>query len=44
MNLYKLNIKKGKLNMNKPEFLEVLPKKAKAYKASANELVNAEKR
>lgn len=41
MNLYKLNVKKGKLNMNKTEFVEAVAKEAKASKAAANELVNA---
>ena len=41
MNLYKLNVKKGKLNMNKTEFVEAVAKEAKASKASANELVSS---
>lgn len=41
MNLYKLNVKKGKLNMNKTEFVEAVAKEAKASKAAANEMVNA---
>ena len=41
MNLCNLNIKKGKLNMNKTEFVEAVAKEAKASKAAANEMVNA---
>ena len=41
MNLYKLNVKKGKLNMNKTEFVEAVAKEAKSSKACANEMVNA---
>ena len=41
MILCKLNVKKGKLNMNKTEFVEAVAKEAKASKAAANELVNA---
>ena len=40
MNIYKLNVKKGKLNMNKTEFVEAVAKEAKASKAAANEMVN----
>ena len=41
MNLCNLNIKKGKLNMNKTEFVEAVAKEAKASKAAANELVES---
>jgi DNA-binding protein HU-beta len=41
MSLCSLNIKKGKLNMNKTEFVEAVAKEAKASKAAANEMVNA---
>ena len=41
MNLYNLNIKKGKLNMNKTEFVEAVAKEAKAsnkLKSFTNEI------
>ena len=41
MSLCKLNVKKGKLNMNKTEFVEAVAKEAKASKAAANELVES---
>ena len=41
MSLCNLNIKKGKFNMNKTEFVEAVAKEAKSSKACANEMVNA---